>query len=182
MLCSGNPSENNCNVNATSSNNIIEKYCWGNNEINPNSSPWSCNNGVTCGGCDTDGALYQWNEAMGYVETVGAQGICPTGWHIPSDAEWGALAIYLGSNSGTQLKTTAWDNGTNDYNFTALPVGDNRFSQTFSGRGSITYFWTSSPHINVNYAYDRYLITGNSNINSTYDARNWGFAVRCIKN
>jgi len=39
--------------------------------------------------------LYDWNEAMQYSTTEGAQGVCPQGWHIPSDGEWCALFTYL---------------------------------------------------------------------------------------
>lgn len=64
---------------------IIEKYCYNNQDAN----------------CTTphpnypDGGLYTWDEAMQYSTTEGAQGICPAGWHIPTDAEWYALENYL---------------------------------------------------------------------------------------
>ena len=58
-------------------NGVIEKYCYDNNEEN----------------CNTYGGLYQWDEAMGYSLDEGAQGICPFGWHIPSDAEWHKLEM-----------------------------------------------------------------------------------------
>ncbi|PIU75308.1 MAG: hypothetical protein COS76_01505, partial [Candidatus Portnoybacteria bacterium CG06_land_8_20_14_3_00_39_12] len=38
-----------------------------------------------------DGGLYQWNQAMCGSTTEGAQGICPAGWHIATDAEWCTL-------------------------------------------------------------------------------------------
>lgn len=59
-------------------NNVVEKYCY-------NDQTGNCLNG-----------LYQWAEAMQYVTTEGAQGICPVGWHIPSDAEWKLLERFLG--------------------------------------------------------------------------------------
>ncbi len=59
-----------------SDNDTIEKFCY-----NDNTSY-----------CDTYyGGLYQWHEMMQYVTTAGIQGICPTGWHIPTDAEWCVL-------------------------------------------------------------------------------------------
>lgn len=58
-----------------SDNGIVEKYCYGNSASN----------------CEKYGGLYDWDEAMGHVMTEGAQGICPDGWHIPTDAEWHAL-------------------------------------------------------------------------------------------
>ena len=68
-------------------NGIIEKYCYDNNYDN----------------CDTvlnpnypDGGLYRWNEAMAYTTIEGTQGICPNGWHIPSDNEIKILEMELG--------------------------------------------------------------------------------------
>jgi len=58
---------------ATQANNgTIEKYCYSDNDAN----------------CTTYGGLYQWDEMMQYTTTQGVQGICPTGWHLPVDAEW----------------------------------------------------------------------------------------------
>ncbi|MCP4252684.1 MAG: hypothetical protein GY775_04615 [Candidatus Scalindua sp.] len=59
---------------------VIEKYCYRNILDN----------------CNAYGGLYQWREMMQYVTTEGTQGICPTGWHIPTDAEWKTLEMYLG--------------------------------------------------------------------------------------
>lgn len=108
--------------------NIIEKYCYGNLETN----------------CETYGGLYQWAEMVQYlngatnttswnpVPSGNVQGICPTGWHIPTNAEWGALMTYAGGQSvtGGKIKeaTTAHfafpnTGATNVYGFTALPGG-----------------------------------------------------------
>ncbi len=61
-------------------NSQIEKYCYDNDPNN----------------CVTNGGLYQQNEMMQYSTTGGAQGICPTGWHIPTDWEWKVLELNLG--------------------------------------------------------------------------------------
>ena len=61
-------------------NGTIEKYCYNNLESN----------------CATYGGLYQWNEAMQYSSTEGAQGVCPAGSHIPSDGEWKTLELDFG--------------------------------------------------------------------------------------
>ena len=60
----------------------------------------------------------------------GVQGICPEGWHLPSDTEWKQLTDYLGENAGGKLKeagTTHWNapntEATNESGFTALPGG-----------------------------------------------------------
>jgi uncharacterized protein (TIGR02145 family) len=79
--------------------NIIEKWCYGNSTAN----------------CEAYGGLYNWNEAMRGSEVSGARGICPSGWHIPTDAEYNTLEkTVLGviDSSVTQyvcdLSTTGW--------------------------------------------------------------------------
>jgi len=62
--------------------------------------------------CKTYGRLYDWNSI---------QGVCPSGWHIPSDAEWATLINFAGE--GSKLKSASGWNGTNDYRFSALPGG-----------------------------------------------------------
>lgn len=66
-------------------NSTIEYYCYGN-------IPANC---TTNHPNYPDGGLYTWDEAMQYVTTENAQGICPVGWHIPSDGEWNALAEVI---------------------------------------------------------------------------------------
>jgi len=66
-------------VNNQKNNKVIEKYCSSDDENN----------------CDTDGGLYLWDEAMQYEKVDGVQGVCPIGWHIPSDKDWVVLESYL---------------------------------------------------------------------------------------
>ncbi|MCH8317979.1 MAG: hypothetical protein IIA88_05705, partial [Bacteroidetes bacterium] len=89
-------------------NGIIEKYCHGGVNVTN-----------TEGDCSTWGGLYQWAEAMQYTIIEGVQGICPVGWHIPTDWELKELEKALGmasadannsggfrgTDQGTQLKT-----------------------------------------------------------------------------
>jgi uncharacterized protein (TIGR02145 family) len=129
-------------------NGTIEKYCY--NDDNAN--------------CDTSGGLYQWNEMMQYITTPGAQGICPAGWHLPTDDEWKILegnadtqygvgdpewdgTLWRGLDAGKRLKsTTGWysnGNGTNDFGFTALPAGCISGGSSTSA-GYKASFWTSN--------------------------------------
>ncbi len=68
-------------------NGIIEKYCLDNNPDN----------------CEKYGALYNWGEMMNYSYEPGTQGICPSGWHIPTNDDWEYLESYLGENPGGKL-------------------------------------------------------------------------------
>lgn len=78
--------------------NVIEKYCYNDNEINPDPSANY--------GCDTGSSFYQWSEAMALPSSCDSadcsaqisanhQGLCPAGWHIPSDSDWHAIEYYL---------------------------------------------------------------------------------------
>ncbi len=71
-------------------NSIIEKFCYDNDTAN----------------CEVYGGLYQWKELMQYTLTTGVQGICPEGWHIPTDLEWTLLTNYLGGTgvAGGKMK------------------------------------------------------------------------------
>src|SRR5690606_9545464 len=61
-------------------NDIVEKYCYDNLRAN----------------CNTYGGLYQWSEAMQYLTVESTRGICPVGFHIPSDDDWKILELHLG--------------------------------------------------------------------------------------
>jgi uncharacterized protein (TIGR02145 family) len=66
---------------------------------------------------DKYGYLYDWQTACN---------VCPTGWHLPSDAEWTQLTDFMGGDTGTKLKTkSGWSNngnGTNDYGLRSRSV------------------------------------------------------------
>jgi uncharacterized protein (TIGR02145 family)/prepilin-type N-terminal cleavage/methylation domain-containing protein len=126
-------------VTAQTDNSIIEKYCYNNLEAN----------------CTTYGGLYQRMEAMQYVTTEGAQGICPTGYHIPTDAQWKTLEMQLGmtqaqadatgmrgTDQGTQLKS----GGTSGLNM--LLSGYRYTPCTFLNLGSGGYFLSSTMTVN----------------------------------
>ena len=67
--------------------------------------------------CNSYGRLYGWP----------LDGVCPDGWHVPAETEWRSLFVYVGDNSGTKLKSSSgWKagmNGSNDFEFSALPAG-----------------------------------------------------------
>ncbi|NCA77551.1 MAG: hypothetical protein EOM90_14560 [Alphaproteobacteria bacterium] len=154
-------------------NGTMEKYCY--NDLDAN--------------CDTYGGLYQWDEAMQYLTTAGVQGICPAGWHLPTDTEWAVLTTFLGGASvaGGKMKETGithWalpnTGATNSSGFNALPGGDRNYSGTFDDLTYNAYFWSSSEY-NAPYAWDRGLYYGNANADRDYDNKTDGFSGRCLK-
>lgn len=166
-------------------NGIIEKYCYNNNESN----------------CDTLGGLYQWDEAMQYTTQQGAQGICPPGWHIPTDEEWKVLEgavdsqygigdnmwdneFWRGFDAGKHLKSTSgWvysGNGTDLFGFSGLPAGYS-YNGLFYNAGFHCRWWLSSEY-SSNSAWFRFLQYSNVKVSrfiGDYVKVN-GFPVRCV--
>jgi uncharacterized protein (TIGR02145 family) len=150
-----------------SHNSVKEKYCYNDDPAN----------------CTTYGGLYQWNEAMQFVTTEGTQGICPTGWHIPTLAEFQTLSTIVGGE-GNVLKEigqgTGGGAGTNTSGFSALFAGYRYFDGYFGGLGSHTFFWSSSEYGATN-AGDLVQYGNVSGVFLDYDGKVFGFSVRCVK-
>lgn len=156
-----------------SNNDMIEKYCYNDDSVN----------------CITYGGLYQWVEIMQYTSTQGAQGICPIGWHIPSDEELTALTTYFGGEdiAGGPMKeagTTHWNppnsGATNSSGFTALPGGIRDMDGSFKSLGRQGDFWTSTTY-GVPYAWIRRLYNDITNAYpAPMDKDTYGFSLRCV--
>lgn len=138
-------------------NQIIEKYCYDNNANN----------------CATYGGLYQWKEAMQYVTTLGARGICPEGWHIPTKTEF---EILQSGNSANSLKEIGTDGGTNTTGFSALYAGN--VHNVFEALNGGAWWWSSTQYSTTHAQY--FTITHTDF--RFYDNWKWyGVSVRCIK-
>ncbi len=125
------------------------------------------------------GKLYSWQAALK---------ACPTGWHLPSNAEWYSLKDYLSTShdksEGSALKSTSgWNtggNGTDNYGFTALPGSSCNDHGTHSGQGNYGYWWSSTPKWD-DYAYHMYLSYNLADVVNSYNNRHNGLSVRCLK-
>ncbi|OQC39797.1 MAG: hypothetical protein BWX62_00707 [Bacteroidetes bacterium ADurb.Bin037] len=155
----------------------------------------------------TYGVLYNWDEAMAGAASSdnnpsGVQGICPDGWHLPSDAEWKQLEMQLGmspedankegvargTDEGDQLKeigTLHWESGnygTNSSGFTALPGGcRNNDVNDFRNYKYYGYWWTSTKKTDS----DIYVRSMGYNKSTVYRIAlngDFGFSVRCVRN
>jgi uncharacterized protein (TIGR02145 family) len=157
---------------AQTDNGIIEKHCYNDEQVN----------------CDLYGGLYQWNEMMEYAPTH-AQGICPSGWHVPTDYDWRMLSEYLGGDSisGGKMKETG-------FTFWATPNTGATNSSFFSGIGAgnhnaagfdyllrFAYIWSStiSPP-GTDYAWSRSLYYNSKELYRATGNVNNSFTVRCI--
>ena len=157
--------------------------------------------------CDLAGRLYTWaaaidsvklaNDVMnpldcGYGKTCGlsgtVQGICPSGWHLPSRDEWDTLITAVGGSStaGTVLKSqtgwTAYVGITNEdaFGFSALPAGERTNYGGYSLGGSEAYFWSSTENGSSD-AYRMYLYSYKDNAYLSDIDKNYGHSVRCVK-
>ncbi len=70
---------------------------WRNDQKFYSCPPNLAGNGEDCAAATSKGMLYQWSAAMNGSTTAGAQGICPTGWHVPTHEEWTTLIEHLSS-------------------------------------------------------------------------------------
>ena len=116
------------------------------------------------------GGLYDWATTMNGGGS-GAQGICPTGWHIPTDAQWTTLS---NSYNGTALQTVSTSA------FSGTLAGSYGYGSFFS-RDSYGYWWSSTENDASN-AWLRLLSSGGSTVYRGGNDKSFGFSVRCLKN
>ena len=153
------------------------------------------------------GLLYNWKAVMGNAESSdgnpsGVQGICPNGWHVPSEAEWTQLTDYVNSKSkyrcnngeGSIAKalaaTTGWESGTascavgndveanNATGFSAMPAGS--YTDYYGYFGMMSYFW-SSTEWNSSNGRLFYLYKNDESVFFDYDPKSSGRSVRCLR-
>ena len=143
-------------------------FCWYNNNAATYKDPY--------------GALYNW-----FAVNTGK--LCPTGWHVPTHAEWTILTEYLGGEvvAGGKLKESGilhWDSpnvdATNESGFSGLPGGGRQDGEfLFLG---ISGSWWSATESNADWAYERGL---NYNSGSvfwvSFNPKTNGYSVRCLK-
>ena len=136
----------------------------------------------------TYGVLYNWPGVM-------TEGICPSGWHIPTDGEWQTMEISLGMSEaeaaseewrgspvGDYMKSTSgWNNsgnGSNSSGFTGLP-GGYRYSGGFSINGFNGHWWSASE--SGSYSWGRNLYSDGGGVYRNLNIRNLGFSARCVR-
>ena len=171
--------------------------------------------------CDVGGRLYSWAAAIDSAKLYRDKsiecgedklcslpdivyGICPSGWHLPTEAEWETLFTNMGlaidrdpkfvnigvSKGGKAIKSktgwqssTSWGggNGTDIYGFSAMPVGLNA-RKGFSDEGQSTCFWIPAEDPDGS-GWFLYLNYDGDYVNLTpYGGKSYGFSVRCVKN
>ena len=167
------------------------------------STSWCYDNNAS--NCAKYGRLYTWAAAMDSVGTWSAngkgcgyektcsptypvRGVCPEGWHLPTETEFDALLTAVGATAGKMLKSTnGWKdnkgesgNGTDAYSFSALPAGYRYYDGLYYGEGDNANFW-SSTESSSNGAYDLGLYYSDVNAYLYNLRKYYGFSVRCVK-
>ena len=155
----------------------------------------------------TFGALYTWPAAMYGAGSNDnnpsfVQGVCPDGWHLPSDSEWKELEGYMGMDQtevdttgargidlGSQLAVSSdlWSDGllenSADFGtsgFMALPGGGRRYDGTFGHLGDNANFWTATEGDSAK-AWGRHIYSIYTTVHRYTNVKSDGFSVRCVK-
>lgn len=131
---------------------------------------------------ETYGCLYNW------YAVADSRNIAPSGWHVPSDAEWTTLADYLGgvSAAGGKMKETGTEHwaspnsgAINECGFSALPGGYR--SRATIQMGEYAYFWSYPEGDNLG-AWYRFLYFNNSEFGRLFSSyKLYGFSIRLVK-
>ncbi len=182
-------------VQEQTNNGIIEKYC-------------SADLGANC---DVYGGLYQWGEMVQYYNGASnttswdpapagsIAGICPVGWHLPTEDEWCALTLFLdptincngngmiGTYIGGMMKETGTDHwsspntgATNNAGFTILPGGYRNLDGSYGQLHLGADYWPAS-ELSPTQVWDRYFYYNKANISRTINPKAQGYSVRCMK-
>ena len=195
--------------NGTAIPNVTINSYWGNLDDNniDDAYAWYDNDTINM---EIYGALYTWAAAMGggavssSANPSGVLGVCPTGWHLPSENEFKQLEIQLGMDSsvvdlsgwrgtdqGSQLagNYSIWNNGVLINNaqfgasgFNAIP-GGYRYGATgqFFSMGISVGFWSSTEvNTNFNYAWSWSIIANRTSVSRLNQYKSTGFYVRCV--
>ncbi|MCX6226549.1 MAG: hypothetical protein NTV01_17675 [Bacteroidia bacterium] len=149
-------------------NKKAEKYCYKNDAAN----------------CELYGGLYQWDEAMAYGSAEKATGICPDGWHLPTDTEWDELVLFLDPDNGEAQAGDQLVLGSLS-GFQALFSGYMIFAERkYYDAGNAGYFWSSTVNANPelsHLALMRSIYRGKSAFQGDTSQKLNGLPIRCVK-
>jgi uncharacterized protein (TIGR02145 family) len=121
-------------------------------------------------------SVYQWDEVMQYVDSPAEQGLCPPGWHIPTENDWLILFSNYTNNAmaGSPLKYSGYSG------FNALMQGANHLNRQWDYSGFAGFFWTSDSH-GPTKAWAHGMNDRDPSVSFYPSVRTNAFSVRCIK-
>jgi len=185
---------------------VIGTQTWFKRNLNYNVSGSKCYNNIEAN-CTKYGRLYDWATAMGFDATCNSstcaslvqtkhKGICPQGWHIPSDADWSTLMKFVNPDcsnnincdgAGTKLKATSgWNSyeyvpvGTDNYGFSALPGGLGYSDGSFFDVGNYGSWWSASEY-DSDSAYRRIMRYNDDHARWLSIDKTYLYSVRCLQ-
>ena len=146
--------------------------------------------------CDPAQSLNEYGRLYNWYAVDDSRGLCPSGWHVPTDGEWMTMEMALGmseaeandsgnrgTDQGTQMKTEyGWynaGNGTNSSGFSGLPGGYRSTNGAFNYAGDFGDWWSSSP--SGSSAWSRGLNYINEFVSRSSINRRLGLSVRCVR-
>ena len=162
--------------------NITDNAQWQNNTT----GAWSYYNNDAANNAKY-GKLYNWYAVS--PTTNGNKNVCPTGWHVPTDAEWTVLTDYLGgagvaAGKMKEVGTTNWISSNTDVTnislFTGLPGGFRNYYGNYHSVGVYGNWWSSTED-NTSTAWYRYLSSHDGNAVRNTSFKDYGFSVRCLR-
>jgi uncharacterized protein (TIGR02145 family)/uncharacterized repeat protein (TIGR02543 family) len=143
--------------------------------------------------CVKYGRLYNWATAMGIASTYNSnyyntsesimyRGICPEGWHIPSNADWKVLHTIASDKALRAVSgwNSSSDVGTDEFGFSALPGGEGSSNGFFNDVGNRGRWWSASES-NSGYAYGRYIYYDSEDAYYSNYSKNYLYSVRCLQ-
>ena len=135
--------------------------------------------------CEPAPSLNEYGRLYNWYAVDDSRGLCPSGWHVPTDGEWTVMTDHLGGSSvaGGYIKTAyGWyngGNGTNSSGFSGLPGGSRYDNGYFYLAGLYGYWWSSSPFGSL--AWFRGLNDYSEDVYRGYVDLRFGFSVRCVR-
>jgi uncharacterized protein (TIGR02145 family) len=121
-------------------------------------------------------SVYQWDELMQYQETQGLQGLCPPGWHVPTEPDWNTLFANWTNNgfAGSPLKYSGYSG------FNAMLSGIRSQNVQWNLQNFATFYWSSTPQ-NAARAWSHGMNDPNPSISLYSSLRTNAFPVRCLR-
>jgi uncharacterized protein (TIGR02145 family) len=121
-------------------------------------------------------SVYQWDELMKYDDSPAGQGLCPPGWHVPTESDWTTLFSSYTSNAfaGYPLTHSGFSG------FIALLSGVQHMNETWDFNGFATFFWSSDKD-GTSRAWSHGMNSEDPSVSSYSASRANGFSVRCLK-
>ena len=168
---------------------VTDNTQWANNWTPGGTEPMMCwyNNDQATYTANKFGALYNWYTLNPL--TNGNKNVCPTGWHVPTDAEWTTLTTFLGGESvaGGKMKSTGtqyWispnTGATNSSGWSGLPGGLRGGNGSFASISNNGYWWSSTETYTTR-DWSRALVYGSGDVFRDYNSKAFGFSVRCVR-